>query len=261
MKSPKPPPQPDYNAIAGQQSAQNLEAATRQQQTNMVSQYTPEGNLVYSQNGSWEGGAPRFEARTEYTPEQQAILGQNNELDKRTNQIALDQTQRIGQVLSQPVNLNNEATEARLFELGSKRLDPRFKMARDSLDTNLANKGITMGSDAWKYAQGAQGEQENDAYNQLLLTGRGQAVQEALTERNQPINEITALMGAGQIGTPNFTNTPTAGVNPVDIAGMQMQGYQNQMQQYQTDVASRNAMLGAVAGVAGAGLGGWLRRR
>ena len=44
----------------------------------------------------------------------------------------------------------------------------------------------------------------NDSYNSMLLDARGQAMSELLTARNQPINEITALMGGGQVQQPQF---------------------------------------------------------
>ena len=94
----------------------------------------------------------------------------------------------------------------------------------------------------------------SDAYNQLLLTGRGQSVQEALAERNQPINEITALLNGSQVSQPNFINTPQSPVAGVDYIGLKNQQYQAQMQAYQQQVASKNAMMGGLFGMIGSGV-------
>jgi hypothetical protein len=72
-------------------------------------------------------------------------------------------------------------------------------------------------------------------------------------ERNAPINEITALMSGSQVSAPS-----TPGYNAPTVAGTNIG--QNvygsaalQNQQYQQEVAQRNAMMGGIAGLAGAG--------
>lgn len=160
-------------------------------------------------------------------------------------------------MLSKPVDLSNEATEARLMELGSKRLDPRFARESEALETNLINRGIRPGSKAYETMRNQFDQGKNDAYNQLLLQGRGQAVQEALTQRNQPINEITALMSGSQVGQPNFVNTPTPGVAPTDVIGAQQQALNQQNLAYQGELSQNNAMMSGLFGLGSAALGGW----
>lgn len=152
--------------------------------------------------------------------------------------------------MSEPVDLSNEATEARLAELGRARLDPLVAQRQKATETDLINKGVRPGTEAYKRAMDAVNQQTNDAYNQLFLTGRGQAVQEALAERNQPINEVSALMGGGQVQTPSFVNTPTPGVNGTDVAGITNNAYQQEMAGYQSKMSG---ILGL-----GTALGGWI---
>jgi hypothetical protein len=141
--------------------------------------------------------------------------------------------------------------------LGSKRLNPLFDQRRAATETRLANQGIYKGSEAYDREFSNFGQQENDAYNQLLLTGRGQAVQEALTERNQPINEITALMSGGQVSQPNFTNTPTASVGAPDVAGLTMDAYKyGPLAQYTQQSADRRGMIDGLFKLGGAVGGG-----
>lgn len=259
MRTPSPPPAPDPAATAAAQTRMNRETAITQQGLNMVNQRTPYGALNYTQIGNWQDGTPRYEATQTLTPEQQGLLDQQNQFDRQFNQIALDQTQRIGGVLGQPIDLNNQATESRLMELGRARLDPILQQRRQSLETDLANRGITMGSEAYRNAMTQFGQQENDAYNSLLLGGRQQAVQEALLQRNQPINEITALMGGGQVQLPQFANTPQTGVAPTDYMGAVRDNYAGQMAGYNARMQQQNAMIGGIAGLGGALLGGWAR--
>jgi hypothetical protein len=255
--TPSPPPAPDPAATAAAQSQMNKETAVTQYGLGATNQVTPYGNLTYDQIGKWEDGTPRFQATTALSPEQQDLYNLNTQTQKGIGQIGVDQTKRIADLLSSPVNLNNEATEGRLMELGRNRLDPLMQQRRSALETKLYNQGAMPGTEAWSRAMTEAGQQENDAYNQLLLTGRQQATQEALTERNQPINEITALLRGSGVQQPSFTNTPTPNVAPTDYLGavnMQQSALNNQ---YNQQVGSQNAMWGALGSIGGTALGGW----
>jgi hypothetical protein len=245
MKAPKAP---DPIATAKAQTEQNVQTATTQQQLNMVDQTTPDGNVRYTQTGTWADGTPKFEATTSLDALGQQANQQSKQFDVLTNQIGIDQAGRIAQTLGQPVNLNNETTEARLMELGRRRLDPVMRERRDSLETDLINRGIRPGSAAYDSMKRQNNEAENDAFNQLLLSGRGQAVQEALTERNQPINEITALMSGGQVSQPQFAAAPQTGVANTDLAGMIYRNYEGKL-------ANHNATMGGLFGLGGALIG------
>jgi hypothetical protein len=140
--------------------------------------------------------------------------------------------------------------------LGRKRLDPRFAEEDEALRTRLANQGIRAGSAAYDAEMRRFGENKNDAFNELLLRGRGQSAQEILTERNQPINEITALLSGGQVSQPNFVNTPNSNLAAPDYQGAVNNKYAADMAAYNTANAQRmqqqNAMFGALGQTAGA---------
>lgn len=258
MRTPTPPPPPDPAATAAAQANANVRTATTQQRLNMVDQSNPYGSLRYTQVGTWEDGTPRFQATTTFSPQEAANQEQQWEFDRLTNQLGIDQTRRLSGLLSEPVRLGNEATESRLMELGSRRLSPIFDMRRQALETNLANKGFAPGSQGWATANEALRQQENDAYNQLLLAGRGHAAQELLTERNQPINEITALMSGGQVNQPTFGSTPTTNVAGTDVAGLTMDAYRyGPLARYQADAANRQAMMSGLFSLGSSALGGW----
>lgn len=255
-----PPPPPDPAATAQAQSAANKETAVATQQLNMVNQTTPYGSMEYSQIGTWADGTPRYASTTTLSPEEQRNQEQQWEFDQLVNQLGIDQTERLSGLLDEPVQLGNEATEARLYDLGRKRLDPQFADRRAALETQLVNQGHARGTPGFTAAMKALGEQENDAYNQLLLAGRGQAVQEGLAERNQPINEITALMSGGQVTQPNFVGTPTTQVAGTDVAGLTMDAYRmGPLAQYQAQQSGRNAMMGGLFGMGGTVAGGLAR--
>ncbi len=259
MKTPSPPPAPDPVATARAQGASNIGTAAATQTINMVDQYTPDGSLVYEQVGTAGvpdgfGGTsqvPRYKATQTLSEQQQQLKGVNDATDMNLATLARDQSGRLGSLLGTPVNINNEATEARLMELGRKRLDPMFDRRQQEFETDMVNRGIRPGSAAYSAARSDFEQGRNDAYTSLLLGGRGQAVQEALAERNQPINEITALMSGSQVSQPNFTNTPNTQVAGVDYTGLVRDKFNADMAAYQGKVSERNAAMGAMGGLFG----------
>jgi len=81
---------------------------------------------------------------------------------------------------------------------------------------------------------------------QALLNAKNAARSNYLNEqyalRNQPINEISALLSGAQVSNPNFVPTQGQSIQPVDYAGLVQQNYQNQ-------VAAYNARQQAGAGL------------
>jgi hypothetical protein len=208
VKAPSPPPAPDPVATAKAQTESNVKTSTTQQQLNMVDQTNPYGSQTYTQNGTWADGTPKFSMSTTFSPEEQAKQEQQWEFDKLTNQLGINQTKKLTGILDTPFKIDNEATEGRLMELGRKRLDPMLQERSAALESKLYNQGLQPGTEAWDRAMRADTQGQNDAYNQLLLGGRAQAATELQAERNQPINEITALMSGGQVNQPTFGQTP-----------------------------------------------------
>ena len=261
--TPSAPVAPDPVATAAAQGNMNQNTATTQQLLNMTNQVGPDGSLTYNQTGnnSFTGAdgktysVPQFTATTTLSPAQQALQDLTNKTKANLGQIGVDQSAKIGSLLGTNLNLNNDATEARLMELGSKRLDPALARNEEALRTRLANQGLQPGSAAFNAEMKQFGETSNDARNQLLLTGRGQAVQEALTERNQPLNEIIGLMSGSQLTAPTFGNTPQTQVGGVDYAGMVNNNFNAQNQQYQAKLGQQNAAMGGMFGLGGT-LGG-----
>jgi hypothetical protein len=260
-KSPKAPPAPDPVATASAQGAANRDTAITQQVMNLIDQEGPDGSLTHNKMGeetftdSLTGKqyvVPRYKAVQTLSESGQRRKDQTDALDFKLNDVAAQQTDRISGLLSQPVNLNNEATEARLMELGSKRLNPRFAEEDEALRTRLANQGIRAGSAAYDAEMRRFGENKNDAFTQLLLAGRGQSVQETLAERNQPINEISALLNGGQVSQPNFINTPTTNLAAPDYQGAVNAKYAAETNAYNQKLAQQNAIYGALGQTAGA---------
>lgn len=260
MKTPAAPAAPDPLKTAAAQTGMNRDTAVSQQITNMVNQKNADGSSIsYDRSGeeSYVDSTgktitqPRFTQTSAFSAPQQEIFNIGQDTEKNIATIGRDQSGRIGDLLGTPLKLGNEATESRLMELGRKRLDPQFARDEETLRTRMANSGITQGSQAWNAEMGRMGETRNDAMNQLLLSGRQQANQEIMSERNQPINEITALMSGSQVSNPQQNNTPTANVAGVDYTGLVRDNYNAQVAQQQMKNANNQAMMGGLFKLAG----------
>lgn len=175
------------------------------------------------------------------------------------------------------------------------RLQPYLDRDREAMDTRLANQGIGLGARAYGAAQDDFSRATNDARLGAILAGgqeqsrlvgldrdqasfdnantlnlsaaqdaqRAQALQETFAQRNQPINEITALLSGSQVAVPNFqVNRPT-GIPTTDFAGLTLADYQNRVGQYNAQQGNLGSILGAGATLLGAPsgsiLGGFMR--
>jgi len=103
-------------------------------------------------------------------------------------------------------------------------------------------------------ANAAQLQQYNQALQaaQFGNTALQQSLQQQLALRNQPINEIAALMSGVQVNMPQFQGYQGANVAAAPIfAGTQAAGDYAQ-RNYANQVAAYNAQMGLLGGLAGA---------
>jgi len=82
---------------------------------------------------------------------------------------------------------------------------------------------------------------------------RNQYMQEQYQQRNQPLNEINALMSGSQVQQPNWLNSPTSQIATTDFAGIMNQNFNQQSQNYQTANQNWQQTMGGLLGM-GAGL-------
>lgn len=259
MKSaPKAPAAPDPAATAAAQAAANKETAITQARLNNFNQITPFGSLTYREDAGPDG-VPRFTAIQTLSDAEQRNLDQTNAAQDLYGQAALSQLGAVRDKLATPLSLDNPAVEGRLLELGRSRLDPMLNERRAAMDTSLRNQGLLPGTEGYDRAMRGITQGENDAYTQLLLGGRGQAIQELLTERAQPLNEASALLTGQQVQQPSFVNTTQTNVAPTDYlgaVGMQQQALQNA---FNTKNQNYQSQLSGLYSMGSAALGGWAR--
>lgn len=239
---------------AAAQSGMNRDAAVSQQLINMTNQvnpwgsvnYTPDGSASYVDSTGKTVSVPRYTQTTTLSPGQQAIFDQSQAAELNLSKLANEQSAKLQGYLNTPFEFNNQDAEKWAYDLASPRLLQQQQQTGDALRTQLINSGLRPGTQAYTMEMERLGRNNSDQLNQLALNGRGQAFSEALATRNQPINEITALMSGSQVSNPAQMSgaTPQASVGGVDYAGMVQQNYQNQMN-------SSGGMLGGLFGLAG----------
>lgn len=263
MGKPKAPKAPDPAATAAAQTGTNVTTALANAQLGNVNQYGPDGSITYSQSGGQTftdptSGAsyfiPQYNQTTSLSAAQQAIKNQNDKASLNLSTLGNNLSGSLGSQLKDNFKLGNEATEARLMELGRKRLDPVVAQRDEDLRTRLANQGIKAGSDAYSRELNTFNQGTNDAFNQLLLTGRNQANQEQLTEDNQRINQISALLGGGQVTMPSFGATNNPNLPTVDYAGLVNQNFDQQLGIYNQKMQQQQGILGGLFGLGAAGI-------
>jgi len=95
--------------------------------------------------------------------------------------------------------------------------------------------------------------QAQTAFN-ATNAARQQYLNEQFAMRNQPINEISALLTGSQVAQPNFVNPNTSTVANTDVAGMINKNFDQQMSVSNQQSATANNIIGGLFGFAG-GLG------
>jgi len=216
--APSPPPAPDYRGAAKEQGAANVEAAITQGKINNPNVYNPYG----SQRVTWDGNQPTIQQTL--TPQQQQLLNTGTQAKIGLSGLALKGTDLAGGVLDKRLDFNQlpdrpgsaEDTRTKVMDAMMARVNEDVDRQKNTLNSNLYASGIAPGSKAYDDAMALTERARTDARNQALLASgqemsrdfqtdtqrRRDALAEMLTERQTPINEITALMSGSQVSNP-----------------------------------------------------------
>ena len=265
-KSSSAPPAPDYTGAANATAAGNLDAARAATAANRVNQVTPYGNLDYSITGQDPYGNPTWTAKTSLNDVGTQLLNNQNNASLGLGSAINSQLGNVQNTMSQPFNPNLPQVGINAGQnyqdAAMQRLQPQIEQSREALNTQLANSGIPVGSEAYRRAQVAQGQKENDllaanttqGFNTGLAANQN-AFNQQLTQYNMPLNTLSALRTGAQVQNPSFINAPqqatTAGA---DILGATQAGYNAQLAGTNAQNAANNQMTQGLFSLGGAGL-------
>ena len=240
------PKAPNPVTTANAQTASNQQTAITQANLNMVNQTDAQGNkLAYDQIGQWSDGTPRYQAT-------QSLSGAGKQLQNTTQQtsqnlanVAQEQSSRLSGLLNAPNDFS--AQRDYLNNLTNSNLDPMWARQGQEFETSLVNRGIRPGSTAYQQQLADFQNNKSSAYNAANLNNFTTAQQSQSALRAQPLNEILALAGQGQIASPQYANAPQTSVAGTDIAGLTNGAYQQQMQGYQAGQQQLGGLFSAGA--------------
>lgn len=282
------PPAPDYAGAARETAAGNKEAAIAAQAGNMINQYTPQGSVEYNVRG-YVDGTPQYSQTVRLSPEQQAAYNKDVAMNAQLQDVGIQGVGYVQSALDKPLSfeglqeigtpgqIQQQASDA-AYQNAMRYVEPRLQRQQASLENQLANQGITRGSEAWNAAmQDAQAERENiygQAQNAAYtagLTGAQQAYQQALGARQQGISELSQLrsepiniLNAVRTGSQMQTSAqPQVNVSspgqlatwsgPDLLGATTAQGQYNQGL-YNAQQASSSATQSGLMGLAGTGM-------
>ena len=242
-----PPPAPNYGQAAQQTAASNLQAAQTATAANRVNQYSPNGSITYGAPTAAQLAANPLTPWTETTdlnPGLQQMYNQNQQTDQRLGDINSGLAVQAQNALSNPLSMagmqqvnvkdngnpqqfNQDAANA-AYANATQYLDPQVAQQGQSLAAQLANQGITPGSQAYINAQ----QQFNANANQQYQSARN-----------------NAYLNGQQSGSQNYQNN-LAGNNQSYNQALQLQ--QNQLRNAQTLQSNALGLMGQTVGLEGA---------
>ena len=251
-----------------------FEIASADAAFNRIDQFTPTGNLTFTDRPGGPVGASNVATLT-LPPEIQALFESQTQSDQQLLNLALGRQEGFEAGLPDLVtglsstleDFDRGGIESALFDRGSNLLNRQFDREEDSLRQSLANRGLTGTSDELGEAAttefGLFRSGKADAFENLALSSilAGGAEQDRLLNaatgidlnnagivrgnRATQFNELASLLGLQQVAQPGLANF-FAPAN-ADVTGAF--GLQNQanIANARNATSQRNALFGGLS--------------
>lgn len=287
LSKPSSPAAPDYAGAAAQTAAGNIENTRLANQLNKVNTNTPWGNLTYSQDPN---NPDQWSSNVSLSPDQQALFNQENSISNTVGGAAQGYADQAANAATKGIDysgLPGLSTGPQAGDFGAYRdkaygelmgrQNDQFSQQDKELQQQLANQGLTPGSEAWNRAYQPLNQSRVDASNQADLAAnslenqyfgqaqsaanmgnqvRGQGIQEQSFAASQPLNMLNALRSGAQVQQPTFGAGGSGGGGVVAPQGAnygQAAGQQGAWDQamYGADTSSYNTNVSAAATLAG----------
>ena len=306
FSSPSAPAAPNPAALAAAQGASNEATARLQANLNRMDTYTPFGSVTYSDLGD-----DRWQVNQTLSPQNQALYDQ--QLNIGQGMLGLAEG-AMGNLPTDAFSLEGapayqtgidysglqaipgagdfesarQAASDAAFNRVMDRLNPQFDQQQEALQTQLANQGFMLGSDAYTNAMDDFSRRRSDAgiaagydaisageamrqglfANALQTRGqqlgertfdmnaanqaRQQYLNEQLMARNQNINELAALLqGSPAIQGPQPMGGGAVNVAPTDVTGAYGLASGLAQGNYAQQMGQQNAALGGLTSLGG----------
>lgn len=257
-----PPAAPDPKAVSKAQTDSNIQSALWNAGLNRINESNPYSDLTYTQNGVDSNGVPQYTRKTTLNPQIQhaldAQLNQNDSLSTGADSLTRQINNNYSASMPDYNKSYNDALDAN-YARNTQFLDPQYERQQNQMDAQLANQGITQGSQAWQTAHDEFGRQKSFDYQNArnnAATSAGQeqsrAVQLGAALRDLPMSELGSLRNITNTQTPQLTPMQSVGMNPTNTAANAWQNYAGQQAAYNAGVGQQNALM-STAGQLGSG--------
>lgn len=232
---------------------------------NVPSRYDPTTTKLPDLQGIADSaGDVRRSYGTDFSADRQRV---EDALMSRLNpSLERDREALESRLASQGIGIGSEAYQNAMGDFGRQSNDARMQAILAGGQEQSRLTGLEAGRADFENRAQAQalsqalgiGQQGFD--NQRLLgsdidASRASALNEQLGLRNQPINEISALLSGSQVQNPNFISPQVAQMPTTDIAGLINSNYKSQLDAYNTRQSGSNSMYGALGQIGAAYLG------
>ncbi len=291
MSKPRPPAAPDPVQLANAQGAANTATAREQQRLNLIGTSGPQGTTRYVADPTQPGG---YRQETTLSPGEQQNYDRSTSVYGGALDTAGQQIGRVNDALGRPLNteglpelqgfdapnFDRQRFEDSVYASQTRRLDPQFDRMERSQDARLAAQGLGANSEATRnlrqdfardrtdaYGEAASraiqagGDEQSRAIQQAIAGGtfgnqaRTQGLQERAYVQNQPLAQLQALLGTGQVGMPQGVQyTPTA-VGQTDVLGANQLSIGQQNANYQARMGQQTALMNGLFQLGGAAIG------
>lgn len=240
---------PDPMQVAGQQQNMNINAAAAQQKGNMIGQTGPLGSFNYVADPSSPGGYRLVQTLS--APEQ-SILGLQQQGQIGAGTAAGDIGSQLAGLYGTPAQLDPTAMTNKMMGWQTASIQPYWDIQKSNLESQLANQGLNPNDPAWQNAMMAFTKGIGQAQNQFFAQAEPLAFQQAVTQRELPMQEFQSLLGMTTPQMPTMQQTPQAQIQPANYTGAALQAWQDQQQRNQAAWSDIAKLAGAVTG------GGWI---
>jgi hypothetical protein len=222
------------------------------------------GGVGFPTPGGFQSGGgspPQYTETQTLSPEQQALLSQREGTTLQAGQnasagMANNPLPTTGQNQQFGADARNAA-----YSYATSTLDPYWKEQERQTDASLRNAGATPGTPAYDNAMTQFQTQRDQAYSQAEnqafgqgLSAQGQQIQQIGELQQIPLNEYLGLQSGGQV-SPASGSAPAGQAQAPDIMSAFQNQYAGNLANYNAQVGSQNADIGALATVAAAFLG------
>lgn len=256
MGKPKAPKAPDPKDTSAAATGTNISTAIANSYLNNANQVTPDGKITYTNDGTYQSITDPYTGKTYQIPNRTATttlsdIGQQTKdqtdaAQLNLGKVANNQSAFLNDYLGQGVDLSSANIDKYSNEHFGDDFNKQWSTNQTDLENQLANRGVQQGSAAYTKALADFNVNKGNAFDNMQGNRYGQAQQAILTQRNQPLQELNALLSGSQVSQPQAAGYNQSPIATTDNAGIINANYQQKLDAWKQKSASSSNLLGGL---------------